>query len=71
MTSWFCDQFLQNSIFYRDQFYVTRDHFEKDDDQNWSQNQLVRLIMGWLRSDWSQKPLKKSGFLDDSILGYE
>jgi hypothetical protein len=35
---------------------MTSDQFEKGDDQNWSQNQLVRLVMmGYSRPDWSQK----------------
>jgi len=37
LTSWFCGQFLKNSILYRDQF-------EKGDDQKLSHNQLVRLV---------------------------
>jgi hypothetical protein len=31
----------------RDQFHMTSDQFKKADDQNWPQNQLVRLAMGW------------------------
>jgi hypothetical protein len=47
MTSCFCDQFLKKIQF----CIVTSDQFEKGDDQNWSQNQLIRLVMGWSRLD--------------------
>jgi hypothetical protein len=42
------DQFhvLHDQFFItRDQINMTSDQFEKADDQNWSQNQLVRLVM--------------------------
>ena len=43
-------------------FFITRDQFEKGYYQNWSQNQLVRLLVGWSWPDWSQK-------LEDPIFG--
>jgi len=48
LTSWFCGQFLKNSILYRDQF-------EKGDDQKLSHNQLVRLVTKATRPEFSDE----------------
>ena len=39
-----------------DQLHMISHQFEKDDDQNNSQNQLLRLVM-----DWSEKPQDTMG----------
>ena len=56
------DIFLSEFIFFNEQFHFSFsftwpvDQFEKGDDQNWSQNQLTRLVMSWSWPYLSQEP---------------
>ena len=72
LSSLFSKKFFENSIFImtsdqfhmtHDQFYMISGHFERINDQQWSQNQLVRLARDCLQKPQDPKILEFPGML--------